>query len=337
MKKIKIAFIIDTEGWAFDNIAQNVIPYLKEFEIDIIPGIIFQGNMLRLFLYCQKYDIIHFLWRGYLSLIDSDNLKYEVENYYGMTLDQFKDTYIYNKKISFGVCDHLYLRGEEEWRTDKILKYSNYYFVTSDKLYKIYSEKSIKPQMIIHDGVNLKDYKPENLERFYNPNKLIVGWVGNSKFVDSDNDADMKGVEGIIKPVIKELQEEGYDIELRLADRNIKKISQSDMPTFYNSINLYICASKEEGTPMPVLEAMAMGIPVITTNVGIAEEAFGKLQRELILEERSKECLKEKIKYLIRNKNKYKSLSEENLRQITSFDWSKIGMKYREFFKKLCE
>ena len=189
--------------------------------------------------------------------------------------------------------------------------------------------------MIIHDGVNLKDYKPENLERFHNPPKIIAGWVGNSTFVDSDNDNDMKGVEGIIKPVIAELQEEGYDIELKLADRNIKKIPQNEMPAFYNSINLYICASKEEGTPMPVLESMAMGIPVISTNVGVVEEAFGKLQKELILEDRSKECLKEKIKELIKNKHQYKSLSEENLKQITNFDWSKIALQYKEFFEKL--
>ena len=67
MGKIKIAFIIDTEGWAFENIAQNLIPYLNEFEIDIIPGRIFEGNMLRLFLYCQKYDIICMLFFGEVS------------------------------------------------------------------------------------------------------------------------------------------------------------------------------------------------------------------------------------------------------------------------------
>lgn len=335
MEKIKIAFIIDTEGWAFENIAQNLIPYLNEFEIDIIPGRIFEGNMVRLFLYCQKYDIIHFLWRGYLSLMDNDNLKYEVEKYYGMSFDEFKNKYVFNKKISFGICDHLFLRGDEKWRTDKIFEYSNYYFVTSNKLYEIYSKKSIKPQMIIHDGVNLKDYKPENLERFHNPSKIIAGWVGNSTFVDSDNDNDMKGVEGIIKPAIAELHEEGYDIELKLADRNIKKIPQNEMPGFYNSINLYICASKEEGTPIPILESMAMGIPVISTNVGVAEEAFGPLQKKLILKERTKECLKEKIKQLVENKNEYKSLSEENLQQIKSFDWSQIAIQYKKFFENL--
>ena len=85
----------------------------------------------------------------------------------------------------------------------------------------------------------LKKYKPENLDRFNNLTHVRVGWAGNSKFKDSENDCDLKGVEGIIKPAISELQQEGYDIELILADRNIKKIPQEEMPKFYNNIDLY--------------------------------------------------------------------------------------------------
>ena len=50
MNKKKIALIIDTEGWAFDNIAKQIKDHLVEYEIDIIPGRIFQGNMIKLFL-----------------------------------------------------------------------------------------------------------------------------------------------------------------------------------------------------------------------------------------------------------------------------------------------
>ena len=137
------------------------------------------------------------------------------------------------------------------------------------------------------------------------------------------------------QPALQELIDEGQPIELKFADRKDGYIPHDKMPDYYNSIDLYICASKEEGTPIPILESMAMGIPVISTNVGVAEEAFGPLQKKLILKERTKECLKEKIKQLVENKNEYKSLSEENLQQITNFDWSKIALQYREFFKKL--
>jgi len=333
MNKKKIALIIDADGWAFYNIAKQIKNHLVEYEIDIIPGKIFEGNMVRLFLFCEDYDLIHFLWRGYLSLIDREEMKQYSEEYLGVEFEKFKTNYIHNKKITFAVCDHLYLQGEEQWRTAEIFKFADSYMVTSKKLFDIYNEFDKKPQIIINDGVDLDKYKPINLERFDNINKITVGWVGNSKFKDYDGDEDLKGVEGIIKPAISELQKEGYNIELNLADRNIKMIPQEEMPNFYNSIDVYICASKTEGTPLTVLESMAMGIPVISTDVGVVSEVLGEEGKKYILEERTIECLKNKLKQLINNKSDFKKISEENLIQVRKNNWSNICLKYKEFFE----
>lgn len=332
MDRRKIAFIIDTEGWAFDNIAHQLKKNLPEYDIDIIPGRIFEGNMIKLFIFCQDYDLIHFLWRGYISLLDKEAMHNYIEEI-GMPFKKFKEEYILQKNITFSVCDELYLSGEEEWRTHEIMKYSDGYFVTSKKLYDIYEKFDKKPQMIIHDGVDLEKYIPTNLDRFKNIGHVVVGWTGNSKFTDSENDSDMKGVEGIIKPAIKELQEEGYDIELNLADRNIKMTPQEEMPKFYNSLDLYVCASKTEGTPLTIIESMAMGIPVISTNVGIVEEALGENGKRYILEERSKDALKDKIKRIIENKQDFEILSKENLERVKEWDWKKISKQYKEFFE----
>lgn len=333
MEKKKIALIIDTEGWAFDNIAKQIKKNLTEYDIDIIPGRIFEGNMLKLFLFCEEYDLIHFLWRGYLSLINRQEMKEYAENYLGINFEDFKNKYIYSKKVTFAVCDHLFLEGEEKWRTEEILKFTNSYTVTSKKIFEIYNEFDIKPSAIIHDGVDLTKYVPNNLERFENIDKVIVGWVGNSKFKDSRGDEDLKGLEGIIKPAILELQQEGYNIEFNFADRNIKMIPQNEMPNYYNSIDLYVCASKTEGTPLTVLEAMAMGIPVISTDVGIVSEVLGEKGKKYILEERTKDCLKNKIKELLNNKEEMIEISQENLVRVKNNDWKNICLKYKEFFE----
>lgn len=334
MEKKKIAIIIDSKGWAFDNISNNIKKNISEYDIDIIPGEYFAGNMIKLFLCCKDYDLIHFMWRGYLSLLD-ERWGREYVDSIGMTFEEFEKKFIYSKNITFSVCDELFLNEKEKWRTNTIMKYSKAYFVTSKRLFEIYSQFEKKPENIIHDGVDLEKFKPEKLNRFNDINRnIIIGWVGNSKFVGSDGDNDMKGVEGIIKPAIKKLKDQNYNVSLKLADRNIKKIEIDDMPEYYNSIDIYVCASKAEGTPMPVLEAMAIGIPVVSTDVGIVQEAFGERERKYILEERTADNLANKLKLLIDTPQEMKLISEENLNQIKEWDWKTISKKYKVFFDK---
>lgn len=334
MEKKKIAIIIDSKGWAFDNISNNIKKNIFEYDIDIIPGEYFEGNIIKLFLFCKDYDLIHFMWRGYLSLLDERWINEYVDSL-GMSFEEFEKKFIYSKNISFSVCDELFLNEEEKWRTNTIMKYSKAYFVTSKRLFDIYNKFEKKPETIIHDGVDLKKFKPENLNRFSEVNRnIVIGWVGNSKFIGSDGDNDMKGVEGIIKPAIQKIKAQNFNVSLKLADRNINKIEIEDMPEYYNSIDIYICASKAEGTPMPVLEAMATGIPIISTNVGIIQEVFGEKQKKYILKERTIEYLVDKIKELINTPNEMHLLSEENLNQIKQWDWSVISKQYQRFFEK---
>lgn len=333
MKK-RIALIIDNDKWTFFNIACNIKKALENYyDIDIFSSDIFDGNMAKMFLLCKDYDLIHFLWRGLLSLIDTEGFEYIAKCLY-FSKEEFVDKYINNKKITTSVCDHLYLNDAEYNITKTIFKYVDNYFVTSNKLNEIYCNlKDIKnPYGIINDYVDDKLFKPTNLKRFDNIEKLCIGWVGNSKFKDSDKDEDLKGVNGIIKPAINELINEGYNIEMKFADRNEKLIPQSDMPNYYSTIHLYVCASKTEGTPMPLLESMATGVPIITTDVGIAREAFGSKQQEFILKTRTKEELKSRIVELINNNNLLKELSRENIEQSKTWTWEKNIQKYKRFF-----
>ena len=334
MKKKKIAIIIDSKGWAFDNIANKIKQNITEYDIDIITGEYFEGNMIKLFLCCKDYDLIHFMWRGYLSLLDEKWLSEYVDSL-GMSFEEFEKRFIYSKNISFSVCDELYLEGEDKWRTNAIMKYSDAYFVSSKRLWNIYNQFEKKPDTIIHDGVDLNMFKPKNLERLKELNRnIIIGWVGNSKYIGSDGDIDMKGVEGIIKPAIEELQRQNYNVSLKLADRNINKIDIKEMPDYYNSIDILVCASKIEGSPLTVLEAMAMGIPVVSTNVGVVQEVLGEYGKKYILKDRTVDCLVDKLKELLNNQADFFILSQENLNQIREWDWSVISLQYKRFFEK---
>ena len=106
------------------------------------------------------------------------------------------------------------------------------------------------------------------------------------------------------------------------------------MPGYYAGIDCYICASTCEGTPNPVLEAMACGVPVISTDVGLVPEVFGEKQKQFILQERSVDCLKKAVKRLMKNPEYFAVLSQENLCSIQAWSWKKKTEHFRKYFEE---
>ena len=175
-------------------------------------------------------------------------------------------------------------------------------------------------------------FRPRDLERFDTlaGREIIIGWVGNSEWASTLG--DFKGVETILVPAVNELRAEGVPVRLQLADRKHGFIPHDEMPEYYAKIDVYVCASEIEGTPNPVLESMACGVPVISTDVGIVPQVFGEKQREFILSERSIECLKAAVRRLVSSPALFKELSNENRRSIARWDWRHQAEKFATFF-----
>ena len=334
--KNKLLLVIDKEGWALDNIAKQLKQNLsKYYDIDILPSDVLDDNIVRILILSKEYDLVHFFWRGQLSWIEYENSQEYIKKL-RMNNEEFIENFINENNITTSVYDHMYLNEKDLDFTKFVIECAKNYTVSSEKLKDIYEniEDIKKPEMVIQDGVDLELFKPKNLERFKNIENSVlkIGWVGNSKFTDTENDDDLKGVHKILIPAIEELKREGYGIEEKFADRNDKMIPHNEMPNYYNGIDMYICTSKTEGTPNPVLEAMACGIPVISTDVGIVPEVFGEKQKGFIMKERTKECLKENIIKIIDNKNILDELSKENLKQIKAWNWKEMSKKFKIFF-----
>ena len=97
---------------------------------------------------------------------------------------------------------------------------------------------------------------------------LSVGWAGNP--------ADpAKRLREILLPAC------GDQFKLKLADGNT---AWEEMPSFYRSIDVIAISSVGEGTPLPLLEAMACGCFPISTDVGVAPEVIEHGKNGLIVE-----------------------------------------------------
>jgi len=333
----KILLIPDFRDWAYDHIADNIKRYLNdEYEFMTLYARDFEGRMEDL-LYEMinsgaKYCFI--FWRIQLSHFFDADILIKLFSKYDIDTDGFSK-FVNRTAFFSAVYDHLYTNQDSINRYRNLYNtYIDSYFVSSQKLKEVYDGFSDlkKPKMVIHDGVDTEKFTWIE-GGIKNNDSLVVGWVGNSKWQTDADGIDHKGFQTIIKPVVDELVKDGYSIELRYADLVDNRIPFNQMPEFYRGLDVYICASDIEGTPNTVLEAMASGLAVISTDVGVVPEVFGDFQSEFIVKERSKGAFKRLILDLYGNPEMRKALSEENILKIREWDWEIQCMKFREFFK----
>jgi glycosyltransferase involved in cell wall biosynthesis/GT2 family glycosyltransferase len=338
-KKPKIALILDTDFWAFGNISRQLQRNLADrFEFLVIPMDVI-SNINQVFMMTKDCDIVHFFWREHLTLIGTPYHRSYVESL-GLDYGDFEKKFIFSKKISTSVYDHLLLETEElEQRKDIFSNLIAGYTVGSEKLNIIYSDINgyPKPTSVVEDGVDIKLFIPKCLNRFRNISNrdLVIGWVGNSSWASELE--DFKGVNTILKPTILKLQSEGIKVKTFFADRQEAFIPHDKMPDYYSKIDVLICTSKIEGTPNPVLEAMACGVPVISTDVGVVPQVFGDLQKRFILKERSIQALSDAIKSLRDDHDLLYRLSTENLQSIQRWDWIGQANRFGDYFQQLLD
>lgn len=358
----RIALVVDVDSWAFSNIARQIEKHLGdkyEFEHVAVnrlgeiglarwkdrgsPGpysVHDPASLAQFLINAPEFDLIHVFWRPFLTMLGERGFYGDPIGQYaeflGLDGDTFRNRFISPACFTTSVYDHLYLEGKEAELMEPVFtQYTAGYTVSSPRLDRIYRNNAAlpAPAAIIPDGVDRSLFYPKKLDRFDNiaTRDVIVGWVGNSTWGENVS-FDKKGLRTIIVPCVEQLQAEGVGIRLLLADRRERQIPHHEMVDYYASIDVLVCASEIEGTPNPVLEAMACGVPIISTDVGIVPDALGDQQRGFILAERSVYCLKDALQRLIRDRTRFRVLSQENICQAELWDWKHQTAKFDAFF-----
>ena len=137
-----------------------------------------------------------------------------------------------------------------------------------------------KTNVVVPNGIPIHEFSSV---KTIHSNQTIVGFAGRYH--------EAKGFPYLFEAIAL-VQKKNNTIFFRLAGRDVSDTNQdivqlialnkidtnritlcdqvADMPLFYNEIDLFVLSSITEGFPNVLIEAMASGVPCVTTNVGDA-------------------------------------------------------------------
>lgn len=314
----------DRPSWAFDNIAGNIARYAgrntlsKLYMQDVI------GNEHRFFetIFLKRIDLCHIFWREDMFYLLNPHTIDKAARHLGIDYDTTVRA-INSCAFTTSIYDHLFSSRAEIQQRRQGFAMTDGYTVSSAKLQTIYSSEPDlpAPDIVIPDGVDTEHFSPSATERD-GSDILAIGWVGNSAWGrHTDGYADTKGYQRLFRPTMSELQSRGFPVEPRVADPQVRRVNFEDMPDFYRQLDVYLCTSAMEGTPNPVLEAMACGIPVVSTDVGIVPEVFGDLQKRFIIEQPTAEKFADAVSELVNDEHLRRAIAKENRSRALEWSW----------------
>ncbi len=327
---MKILFVVDTPNWAFDNIAKNVMLSIKERVESKIIYTNEYSNYADFIKYLNEnqsdFDIIHFFWRDYLMEL----LEFSMNK-----KDSVIDIFI-NKKITTHIPDHLYLDNQMEIeKRYSILNFVDGYFTTSSKIFEEYSNNRFiqSPLAVIFDNPKIKNI-PKISRKDENIVKIV--WIGNSKWGEYLNYVDYKGLNKIVKPAVKTLRKKYKNIQFKEFDKAKIHTDNNIILQYLSDADILLISSIAEGTPLPLIEAMANNCAIITTDVGISYEVLPVSQQPFIID-RSEQSFVSAIEKLIDNPELLEKIKIDNVEAYENIFGLKnnIGKQWLDFFNKI--
>ena len=196
---------------------------------------------------------------------------------------------------------------------------------------------------VVLNGIDLDSFnRDERVEK--KPYRIIT---------TASADVPLKGLKFLIEAmteIIEEIPEahlmvlgrakkEG-DIAKQISRLNLEEkisfrsgLSQSEVVSLYASSHICVIPSLYEGFGFGAGEAMACGLPLISTQSGGLKEVIG--QDAVIIEARSSKAIVKAVKDLFSNKEKQLALSRAGRKRMENeFNWMKAAEAYEEIYSK---
>ncbi len=133
---------------------------------------------------------------------------------------------------------------------------------------------------------------------------------------------------------LNELKELTKELEIEIKVEFVGPKTKDELWDYYSNADIFIYPSLYENFGQPILEAAASGLPVISTNVGVAREIVIESETGFIVSDEPKE-IADRVCDLMNLKNR-KQMGEKIRQKVESnFGWEMVIQKYIALYNSL--
>ena len=234
----------------------------------------------------------------------------------------------YSNNLIRGIVNRL------KWYTSVRVGCAADYVVTVSKanvpcLKRVFDSETAPCVMGIPNGFDLDGCVGEVTERWkFNKSKNIL--------IVSSGSLPHKGM-ATVRAIAQRLPEYRFNIVGRLAgevnEPNINwlgKVTNEELRCQYLSNSVLLFPSVIEGFGLPIIEALAYGLPVVATDIDVLREVGGS--ETLYFEHRNIDAAMERVVMVSTDRDIANRMSDSGIEHAKSFTWKRSALEYSNLF-----
>jgi glycosyltransferase involved in cell wall biosynthesis len=136
-------------------------------------------------------------------------------------------------------------------------------------------------------------------------------------------------------PLLDELNQLVLSLELFENVKFTGKLSPDEVVELYESADIMLNPTTVDNMPNSVLEALAVGIPVVTTDVGGIPFIVSDNQTALLVDVNNPEMMAKKVEQLIMDPGLYEILVLNGVKQVEKYAWDVVKHQWLDLYRRV--
>ena len=196
---------------------------------------------------------------------------------------------------------------------------------------------------LIPNTLNVKDYKFK-LREIIRPNLLYVRAFAGlynpqmalyvlKDLIATNRDAQLCMVGADKDGTMEECKLLARELEVEHHVKFAGKLSKKDWHTLSEDYDIFINTTNKDNTPVSVMEAMALGLPVVSTNPGGIPFLIEHENDGLLVDVNDVCAMVAKIRLLLSDSSQVISLAKAARSKVEAFGWDQVKRKWRDLLE----